>query len=224
MKLSTSTNILPAIRVGMYETELDERYKFDMYYEELDGMVENKLLTQDQADEISWSFNTKAYTEDVGKTAFDILKASFTEDFKKRFKIKKLINDSVRSPAYYNFSTDELDFTIEMADNSPELLATALEKYKDNEDFIKWLRDNFTSYDGFWSYTANNPEEFIQQARAGREQELSFGIYWILKEEYDLSREANNEELYESLEGSLYDYVTLPDDFFEKLNKYLEVN
>ncbi len=60
------------------------------------------------------------------------------------------------SPSQYNFSTDELDFDIEV---DKKQLAVTLEKLADDKDFEKFLQEHYTSYDGFSSWTPNNYNE-----------------------------------------------------------------
>lgn len=57
------------------------------------------------------------------------------------------------SPREYNFSTDTLDFTLEV---DSEAMIAALDALDDSAEFAKYLRDNFSSRDGFWSWTPDN--------------------------------------------------------------------
>ena len=57
------------------------------------------------------------------------------------------------SPREYNFATDTLDFTLEI--NKAELIRV-LKSLEGDQDFEKFLKDNYSSYDGFWSWTPNN--------------------------------------------------------------------
>ncbi len=68
--------------------------------------------------------------------------------------IEKLSFDGTfESPSEYNFRTDVLDFTIEV--DEVELLQKLVD-LKDNADFAEFLKQHYTSYDGFMSFTPNN--------------------------------------------------------------------
>lgn len=63
---------------------------------------------------------------------------------------------SLSSPKYYNFSTDRLN--IDMDVNVELLSKFCFETNKDS--FDKYLKDTFTSYDGFISFVSNNIKDF----------------------------------------------------------------
>lgn len=66
----------------------------------------------------------------------------------------------VYHPKYYNFSTDELEFTVTFDVAEYNALE---EKTFNDPDFGKFLKDHYSSYDGFFSYLADNKDEFYQQ-------------------------------------------------------------
>jgi len=64
------------------------------------------------------------------------------------------------SPREYNFKTDQLDLKLEI-DKSGML--SALGGLINSFDFNKWLNENFSSRDGFMSFTPNNYKELLDQ-------------------------------------------------------------
>ncbi len=62
------------------------------------------------------------------------------------------------SPREYNFRTDELDFTLEI---NKEAFDWIVRELKNSEGFEKFLNDNYTSYDGFMSFTPNTYSELV---------------------------------------------------------------
>ncbi len=64
------------------------------------------------------------------------------------------------SPREYNFKTDELDFTIEADKNE---ILEKLDSLKENPKFAEFLKEHYTSYDGFISFTPNNFSELREQ-------------------------------------------------------------
>lgn len=133
MNIKLNTNLLP-IFSGTYETfwEVNE-YSDDG--EELPVKYKHKDLLASIAEE--YQNHAEYILSELGIDFIDSIK--FTGNF--------------HSPAYYNFSTDTLDFEVEV--NKAGLLKK-LEQLGADPRFNQYLRDNFTSYDGFWSYTPNN--------------------------------------------------------------------
>lgn len=73
---------------------------------------------------------------------------------------KKIISDirlkDIWSPQYYNYSTDELILNIDF-----NLKALKDLCFKNNaDDFNLYLKKNYTSYSGFWSFVSNNLYDF----------------------------------------------------------------
>lgn len=66
--------------------------------------------------------------------------------------IKSIKFTGSNSPREYNFSTDTLDFTLEI--DRKEMMKK-LNSLKGNKKFYDFLRDHYTSYDGFMSWTPN---------------------------------------------------------------------
>ena len=97
------------------------------------------------------------FTNRVGKYATDIIYESLPiPDFTL---IKKMDFVGIASPKFYNFDTDRLMTEITYDDDA---LASYCFEHNRNE-FEIYLRQNFTSYDGFHSFIANNLPEFKEQ-------------------------------------------------------------
>lgn len=73
--------------------------------------------------------------------------------------IRKMEFAGISSPKYYNFDTDRLMIEITYEDDA---LASYCFEHNRNE-FDIYLRQNFTSYDGFLSFVANNVSDFKKQ-------------------------------------------------------------
>lgn len=67
--------------------------------------------------------------------------------------------DNYYHPRYYNYETDELDFTVKY---NKDDLGDVIEQYSNNPEFIEFLK-NYKSGDGFISFYADNKDEFITQ-------------------------------------------------------------
>lgn len=93
----------------------------------------------------------------VGEYATDIMYESLPiPDFTL---IKKMDFVGIASPKFYNFDTDKLMIEITYDDDA---LASYCFEHNRNE-FEIYLRQNFTSYDGFHSFIANNLYDFKRQ-------------------------------------------------------------
>lgn len=73
--------------------------------------------------------------------------------------IKKMKFAGISSPKFYNFETDKLMIEITYDDDA---LASYCFEHNRNE-FNIYLRETFSSYDGFISFVANNVSEFKTQ-------------------------------------------------------------
>lgn len=100
-----------------------------------------------------------------------------------RVKDLKITGD-YRSPEYYNFSTDVIDFDLIVYADFEQKMIEALEN--DLEDFQKYLHDNFSDRDGFWSFTPNNWSDFkdhLLNKGDQYEQSVGAGITYLVGSE-----------------------------------------
>lgn len=126
MKLKFNTNIIEAI--------VPDTYGSDFQYEVSDEMWEDfKQLMIDKAEEV--------------------LKEILAET---DFKDATLTMGEFKSPDYYNYRTDWIEFDLEFEDS-------LLERIKSDADnkFFEWAKDRYHSYDGFISFMPYEREEFF---------------------------------------------------------------
>lgn len=101
--------------------------------------------------------NFDEFERRVGEYATDIMYESLPiPDFTL---IKKMDFVGIYSPKYYNFETDRLMIEITYDDDA---LASYCFEHTRNE-FDIYLRETFSSYDGFHSFIANNVSDFKTQ-------------------------------------------------------------
>lgn len=74
--------------------------------------------------------------------------------------IKKIKLTGTYSPREYNFKTDELDFTLTIDKRG---FMEAVRELEHNEEFAKFLHDNYASRDGFISFTPDNYKEMWEE-------------------------------------------------------------
>lgn len=151
---------------GFYNSPL---YNSDTLYwiEEMDR--EEGYLTKNQ----EYDINFDDYKQDVAEKAV--------------IKLEEFINPAdniihsmkyrgINSPQYYNYRTDRL--LIDMDVNINSLKIYCFKTYKDN--FNQYLKDNFTSYDGFISFVENNLYTFKHQYKEDKNRCLQVMIEFYL--------------------------------------------
>ena len=72
------------------------------------------------------------------------------------------------SPREYNFSTDRLDFTVKIDQRK---MVKYLKSLENNADYAQYLRDNYSSCDGFWSWTPDTWRGTLEAITAHSEYE-----------------------------------------------------
>lgn len=94
--------------------------------------------------------------------------------------IKSMQFKSLFSPKYYNYDTDRLNI---LMDINLTKLKNFIKSHK--ADFNLYLKDNFTSYDGFISYIENNYYSFFEQYKEDKNRCINVMIeYYILNQIY----------------------------------------
>jgi len=123
----------------------------DTLYNELDSINEdrfdNKLKPLKDDDSIEYDYRTRE--NDIGKR-FTQLFAEELSDYIKDIKFLR-----INSPKAYNFSTDQIEVEVDLDINKIQEYIKA-----HREQFVKYLKDTCTSYDGFWSYYSNSIDEW----------------------------------------------------------------
>jgi hypothetical protein len=103
-------------------------------------------------------FDNKKYMIDWNKAVQSFVEDVLIEMLGNYFGIEiEYTNDGYWSPSYYNFSHDVSNFTIKSY-SFQRIVLYCLH----SEDFPSYLKDHFTSYDGFSSNTANNVTEWYE--------------------------------------------------------------
>lgn len=144
--------------------------------------------------------NHPEYLKDLAGHQVDILNG-YTGEIVKSFECK-----GATSPREYNFTTDNTDLDIEF--NSVKLL----QYIKSNlDEFEQYLKDNFTSVSGFWSYVENNYRDFLKQLRSGDHYDTgrnwAIMLGWYMRREV-LTEEEYLNEMYEGLTEIVYNNTT----------------
>lgn len=119
--------------------------------------------------------------------------------------IKDIRFTGTYNPREYNFDNDQLDFTLIVKNNFEKELVKMLEN---DQNFNKYLHDNYTSYDGFISLTPNNiqdwEEAILDENDVEHDQAISAAINYLLSIRYKNDYYDIEMTMYENLSGNGY--------------------
>lgn len=143
MKMKNIKTFLPVFS-GFYNTIWEFDYE-RLEYEIKEQRKENGLYSEIDFDDIDIDFTQ--YMDDIAKSFCERLQGELS-DF-----VESITFENVYSPKAYNFSNDSVNVSIvPKTDNIKDFI------YKHKEDFSEYLKNKYTSCDGFISYHANDFE------------------------------------------------------------------
>lgn len=181
-------NWTTAIFPGFYESEL---YNSDTIYN-LNGACDEGKPGLDFCEG-----GYEDYCESVAKQAAELLACDLDQD-------QDIITESkfvkLHSPKYYNFETDKIECELDL--DWPALVAWV----KNNRTlFDDYLKNNFTSYDGFISFVPNNASEFFIELDDDfdRLSQVMIEFYILNHLDQDLWRE----HLWEIASNTIYQFI-----------------
>lgn len=159
---------------GFYNTILSEGY-FD-HDSECDHYKELGLIPQDiDNSDIDFSFDYDQYMLDVSSKYVDLVNEFLSENnLASNVEFVKLV-----SPKFYNYSTDKI--IIKGTFNIPVIIKVINNNL---ENFKNFLKDNYTSYDGFISFIANNSNEFLSELLTGKPEYLTAALIFAMNALY----------------------------------------
>jgi hypothetical protein len=213
MKVKLNSNLFPIVSVAMYGTFLDPDSMFDSYLIESDR--EEGYIHFDM--NYFWdNFQYDKYKEFIQQTACSFINGTHTEGFVDI----EIEAGEIYSPKYYNYSNDEIDLTITFS--RPKIIK---EINKDIPKFDAFLKERYSSRDGFLSFTSNNYIDWLRDF--GNNEDNAYGavLSYIFQQQIE-----DNVSLfldYISNEGVDYrDYVDYQkhDEECEVLHKYVKDN
>lgn len=174
---------------GFYESEL---YNSDMLY----------YMSENDEEDREWDFIPGGYEEFekavCKKCVENIMDLMDNNDTITDMQFKEL-----NSPREYNFTTDKLVCEVEVD-------LDKLKKYcyeTEREKFEEYLKENYSSYDGFISFVPNNVKEFEQE---NDDTDVMIDFYILSHLEDDYSKEGwevLREDNAESAQNLIYNYV-----------------
>lgn len=173
MKTTINTNLFPIIHVGMYDTILSPENMFDDY--QINEDFENGDF--DMSAEDYWEkFDFKKFSNEIQHQADNFLSGKHeAEGITIKIEVGELY-----SPKFYNFATDQVELTVDYDKGAILLFAQ-----NNKEDFNMFLKENYSSYDGFSSSTANNYSEWMEDFINDNVQSIGAVFTFIFREEFE---------------------------------------
>lgn len=213
MKANLNSNLFPIINVGMYSSGISPENIFDDYMindDHKEGYIKFNS-------EYYWdNFQNDKFVKDIEKLAGEYLNGTLSNDNGVEIKLKC---GEIYSPRAYNFATDNID--IEVNYNKVKVLKFA----KDNRDeFNTFLRDNFSSYDGFYSHTSNNYNDWLIDFKDNNVQSIGAILTYIFKQECEDNHYGFYEFVFENVYYSNYvDYAQISSEI-EMVENFVKDN
>lgn len=167
-------------------------------YNEMDYI--NELRTEKGLTEAPWEafkFDYSDYRERVAKGCVNFIEDRLNEVFENKITI---VYEVISSPREYNFHTDAIHITIK----ATQKFRRELTKYlKANyEAFRLYIKDNYTSRDGFMSFYSNYAHDWI--ADMPNRMDTNAHILGALLEFVCQNEDINHDDMYMDICGDTY--------------------
>lgn len=195
MRVELNTNLVHKLFSGTYETiwKVDE---YDDNGNELEVNYKHDDLLKSIAKE--YQNNSQKIVEEIGCPFLKSVK--FLGTF--------------YSPSEYNFSTDTLDFVADLDFRLMRL--TLLNELNGDANFQTFLKDNYSSYDGFWSHTPNNYDDLLDEIKTkGNQYEQAIGALLSYYSTNNIKGNDLEYDIYDDWQGNGYgglDYTIVPEE------------
>lgn len=196
--------------VLQHEFYNDKTRFFEGFYESylLSSESDTNLteLLQDSEHPYEYEIDYEPYTIEVCETFTDFLSNACIDDIDLKDRvIQKIVFKELDSPKFYNYGTDKIVLSIDF--DMDKLKAFCLDTNK--IDFNLYLKDNYTSHSGYWSFIANNIIDFKNQMVDDDRCINVMLEYYMLRCKYDMAtweqiatdrfRDVVNDRLYDRL-------------------------
>lgn len=177
MTIKLNSNLFPIISVAMYGTYLDPDSMFDSYMIESDkeeGYIHFDL-------DYFWdNFQYDKYRLAIQERAHSFINGKHSEN-----NVWVLVKaGEIYSPKYYNFSNDEIDLDVTFSKSK-----VLNEVNKNITKFNEFLKERYSSRDGFNSFTANNYIEWLEDYNDEKDTAIGAVLTYLFQETIEENRE-----------------------------------
>lgn len=191
-KIETYLPLFPGFYGTIFEADNEDSEIDDINEQRVD-----KGLPEITYDDCEWNY--AEYTQEISESAVNFVDGVFKEmDMGLKFNFQAL-----SSPREYNFSNDSINVEVEVSDMNK--IVTYLQEYK--EEFADYIKDRYTSCDGFWSHHSNDSIDWLFAINNDEKLDHKLGsiLNFIL-----LNEDQTQMDMYESCQedGSTSVYAT----------------
>ena len=167
---------------GLYESVL--------YNSDTDYYLAEALADEDTPDKVEVDYDFNEFTKVAGEACVE----SLEDELYSHDVITNMDYAGMHSPRYYNYDTDRV--LIDVDYNFIALVKYCRHTNKDK--FNQYLKDNYTSYDGFISFVENSVEGFFAKDwfNSHKNMAVQVMIEFYLTSEIDL--DAHLQNMYEA--------------------------
>lgn len=170
------------------------------------GTFNSELLDEAWYEESE--FDSEGFMKDLAE-----LHAEVINDALPAGGIKSVRVVGTSSPQFYNYSTDQVELEIDV---DLFQLYRYLQMYNNAAEFEKFIKEHFTSRDGFWSYTPNTLKDFYEtmdgtsaeyDKEVDRDKCITVLAGWYLTREC-LTEEEYLDKMYDRVHEIMYNNFT----------------
>jgi hypothetical protein len=179
--LKLTTNLFPIVNVGMYDSLLSPENLINDY--EIDEDKDNEYIKFDSNEYWSNLFDISKFRAEILTLATDYIKDEIKPILTGlKLGISDIETVSINSPRFYNFECDELYFDLIVEDQFNNNIIDKINNLSTDEliRFNAYLKDNYSSYDVFVSFTSNNSLDVINNVKNYDERDISAFLNWYV--------------------------------------------
>ena len=208
--LKLTTNLFPIVNVGMYDSLLSPENLINDY--EIDEDKDNEYIKFDSNEYWSNLFDISKFRAEILTLATDYIKDEIKPILTGlKLGISDIETVSINSPRFYNFECDELYFDLIVEDQFNNNIIDKINNLSTDEliRFNTYLKDNYSSYDGFVSFTSNNSLDVINNVKNYDERDISAFLNWYV---FDLLNEIDENDWLQYVNQNISSYSEFIND------------
>jgi hypothetical protein len=208
--LKLTTNLFPIVNVGMYDSLLSPDNLINDY--EIDEDKDNEYIKFDSNEYWSNLFDISKFRAEILTLATDYIKDEIKPILTGlKLGISDIETVSINSPRFYNFERDELYFDLIVEDQFNNNIIDKINNLSTDEliRFNTYLKDNYSSYDGFVSFTSNNSLDVINNVKNYDERDISAFLNWYI---FDFLNEIDENDWIQYVNENISNYSEFIND------------
>ena len=208
--LKLTTNLFPIVNVGMYDSLLSPENLINDY--EIDEDKDNEYIKFDSNEYWSNLFDISKFRAEILTLATDYIKDEIKPILTGlKLGISDIETVSINSPRFYNFECDELYFDLIVENQFNNNIIDKINNLSTDEliRFNTYLKDNYSSYDGFVSFTSNNSLDIINNVQNYDERDISAFLNWYV---FDFLNEIDENDWLQYVNQNISSYYEFIND------------